>query len=658
MSRIPSVEQDYKGIVFKNIDDSSTQHLSRVLASVLLPLGGVMNAVKFWPSDISHSILVAWAILYLILGLMVALSIPLERHGKQKPADILEIAWVPILGAINIIIPWTVLEEIGVNPTKYHFSMTIMALVGGLGFMALLYPKLTKAIFIILPMITISSVGIFVSINDSELAGNMIFWGSAMVGATYAVSRVQTLLVDLKEESEQVARSDSLTGLLSRHGFLEDVARIQEEGNCSSLYLVLIDLDRFKSINDSLGHRYGDHVLKTVGKRLTESLPKNSSIGRLGGDEFSALLYNKSEVEASQILKQALNKIHKPIKFDDRKMHIRASIGVADLTTDGSIADVITEADQSMYRSKYNSLASVTFFDSSMRAELKKHADLERRFRSALENNEIIFYGQPIVRSSDLKPVGVELLARWPQADGTIISPDEFIPIANATGLVVDLGKQCLAKAGELLNLWSADSELNEIEIHVNISPKHLAYDLVDDVLNVLNHIDKPEKLGLEFVETDLISNIANDDNQLIALRELGVKIAIDDFGIEYSSLNYLRVLPISTIKVDKSFVSDIDTDLVNFEVVNAVLSIAKVLNLPVVAEGVESLAELDALKKLSNKILIQGYYVSRPEPITECDFTLRRLVRESRGTSTNQMLYSGVDFEMEDLNNSAQLEF
>jgi len=429
-------------------------------------------------------------------------------------------------------------------------------------------------------------------------------------------------LLELRRASEKTARHDDLTGLLSRSAFFNTLERTNQHAkNSSESILVLFDLDGFKAINDSFGHAAGDSVLQAVSRRLELFLPADATLGRLGGDEFAAVLTGDAGHLQKTIL-AALAAVGDPIQVESRELYVAASAGWTALDRNEESAVLMAQADAAMYRSKNTPSMTSTGFNADLRGELDRSLDLRQRFRTALRRNEIKFCAQPIVRSLDGAPIAVELLARWPQPDDTIVGPEEFTRVADETGLAVDLDRQALETARDLLVEWTDHPILGSLTVKANISPMHLHNSALVATVEELIPVPLRHRLGLEFVESRLITAAERHHEQLRELMEMGIVLSVDDFGVGYSSLAYLRTLPVSEIKIDRSFITDVDTDVINQGLIRAIVDISTTLGLPTIAEGIENEAELAEINRLG-VIGAQGYVISRPLPLDVASTTL-----------------------------------
>lgn len=468
----------------------------------------------------------------------------------------------------------------------------------------------------------------FVLSGELIFAALTVIWCIAIATLTRVGYHGMVELLELRKASERTARHDDLTGLLSRTAFFEtlkDCSTSRSKGDAARQpILALFDLDGFKAINDSFGHGAGDGVLRTVAERLALFLPDDASIGRLGGDEFAAVFW-ESPADVAMVVDAALGAVSEPVHIDGRELYVAASAGWTVVPQGAVSADLMAEADAAMYQSKNSTTAVSTGFDATLRDELNRSLDLRQRFRSALKRNEIEFWAQPLVRTSDSSPVAVELLARWPQDDATIVGPMEFTRVADETGLAVELDRQALVAARDLLDMWTDDPILGTMIVKANISPVHLHNSQLLQSVRDLIPQSMRHRLGLEFVESQLITAAERNHHQLRVLREMGVTVSVDDFGVGYSSLTYLRRLPVSEIKIDRSFITDLDTDAINQGLVRAIVDIASTLGLPTVAEGIETAEEFAAANRLGVS-LAQGYLLSRPGRVSYVEGVLREL--------------------------------
>lgn len=598
---------------------------SWIAATLVAPIIGPLATALFWSTSIPRPALVVWSLGHLLIGCFTLGALLAERWSRPTVANRLDamyrIGMVALFGAL----PWFNPAAAAQEPDGYILAITmVIASAGGTISVAQFAGR--RRLLISLVAVGNASYAVAYLVNDMLVMGLIsLLWlvVSATVGAVGANVNVE--LLRLRQYEETAARTDHLTGLLNRQGLFEELART-DTGPRS---LAIIDLDRFKLINDSFGHACGDRVLVEVAERLRDTLPSGSAIGRIGGDEFAAVLTEPGpDAPLQAILDDVLDVLSRPIDHGSRTIRIGASIGVTPLDEDATPSESFARADLSMYRSKGNAACQVTFFDASLQEELTRRVDLEQRFRRGLLEGSVTFWGQIIVRTADLEPVGIELLARWDD-EGIFVSPNDFIPIAEETGLTINLGRLALDQAANVLTRWAEVPQLAELEVSVNIAPAHLANGLVDDVLARFPTPDR--RLGIEFVETGLISSLRGDDEHLEALRAAGARLVIDDFGVGYSSLSYLSALPVDVLKIDRSFIENLATDPVRHRVVAAIANMAQALDLPCVAEGVEDAETAAVISDLGIE-RIQGFLYSRPQPLPNIEANLRQLLGVGSG--------------------------
>jgi diguanylate cyclase (GGDEF)-like protein/PAS domain S-box-containing protein len=426
----------------------------------------------------------------------------------------------------------------------------------------------------------------------------------------------------------QMAYHDSLTGLPNRALF-EDrltMALAQARRAHEMLAVMFLDLDRFKLVNDTLGHSAGDSLLRIVGEELTDLLREGDTVARVGGDEFTLLLPGiTTTADAVEVANRILARLKEPKRIGDREFRVTTSIGITVYPIDGDDAgSLLRNADTAMYRAKDRGRDNYQLFTSQMNETVLERLSLESDLRRAMENREFAVYFQPIAEVKSGHFMGAEALVRWEDPKRGLIPPDEFIPFAEESGLIVSLGEWVLREAVKQAKGW-IDDGLPELKLTVNLSAKQLQHEtLVDTVAEVLRESGlPPERLQLEITEGAMMSNVESAIRTLKELRHLGVGVAVDDFGTGYSSLSYLKRFPVDTVKIDRSFVRDLAIDANDAAIVTTVLAMAKTLDLLVVAEGVETRQQLEFLREYECH-WYQGYLLSRP--ITGDEFV--KLVR------------------------------
>lgn len=427
-----------------------------------------------------------------------------------------------------------------------------------------------------------------------------------------------------RKKAEQVihhaAFHDALTGLPNRSLFADRLSMAIERAKCASDYLfavVFVDLDRFKIVNDSLGHNMGDKLLVDLSRRVEKCVRSVDTIARLGGDEFAILLdgISKSDdaVEIADRIQAALQA--EPFMLGGHEFFTTASIGIAYSATGYERPeDILRDADTAMYRAKANGKARYEVFDNHMRARAVDALTLENELRHALENGEIVPHYQSIVSLETGEITGFEALARWEHPQRGLISPAEFIPMAEETGLIVPLGISILRQACRQIHEWQKTLGCPDLTISVNLSGRQFRQaDLVEAIEKVLFETGlRPHSLRLEITETIVMDNTAAAVEMLRRLKTIGVQLAVDDFGTGYSSLSYLHRFPFDILKIDRSFVSRMAIDRESRGIVRTIAALAAELGKEVVAEGVETEAHRDALLRLSCRYG-QGFLFSKP---------------------------------------------
>jgi diguanylate cyclase (GGDEF)-like protein len=423
--------------------------------------------------------------------------------------------------------------------------------------------------------------------------------------------------------------TDPLTGLPNRLLFIDRLGRLIKHAKRRkdhSFAVLFLDLDGFKMINDSLGHLIGDQLLLSVSDRLEKCLRMTDTVARLsdtftmarlGGDEFTVLLDDLKDPGDAKLAADRLMKVlTPPFILAGKEVFTSVSIGIAlSTTTYESPDDMLRDADTAMYRAKSLGKGRYEVFDADMRASLVARLQVETDLRHALERNEFRNFYQPIVALDTGKIVGFEALLRWQHPTRGLIGPDQFIHIAEETGLIRELGWWNLREACRQLSDWKAHSDnyLN-FTMNVNLSAKQfLQANLVEEIKNLIEELKfAPETLKLEITESTVMIDPVSTAKMLQEIKALGILLAIDDFGTGYSSLSYLHRFPLDTLKIDRSFISGTDQAGDEMEIAKTIMPMASNLRLDVIAEGVETVEQVDLLKKLRCKYA-QGYFFSKP---------------------------------------------
>ena len=434
---------------------------------------------------------------------------------------------------------------------------------------------------------------------------------------------------EAQRRADELARYDPLTGLANRRVFLEDLqAAIEETRRGSPPFAVFVlDLDRFKPVNDVHGHATGDQVLCKVAERLRLCIGEEGLVARLGGDEFAALVRQagaSGEMTdgAIKLANHILSAVTEPILFDEKAIEVGVSIGASVCPSDGVDPEtLIQNADLAMYRAKRDGRATFQFFEAGMEREVKARAALETDLRRAVAREEIKPYYQPIVALADQRVVGFEILARWEHPDGRIIPPDAFIPLAEESGLIAEMTFNLLRRACRNSAGWPDD-----VGLSLNVSPVQLKDPhLPTRLLAVLSASGfPPHRLEIEITETALVGDLATAKSVLSQLQSLGIRIALDDFGTGYSSLCHLRDFSLDRIKIDRSFVQTLMQDPDSEKIITAILGLGTSLGLPTTAEGIE---DIDTVRRMaaSGCELGQGYFFARAMPAQEAEAYAQR---------------------------------
>lgn len=424
-----------------------------------------------------------------------------------------------------------------------------------------------------------------------------------------------------RQQSEQIihhqAFHDPLTNLPNRILFEEQLVMALEEAEHSKLHVcvMFIDLDRFKRINDTLGHTVGDQLLCTIAQRLPDCLPEESCLARWGGDEFTLLLPQvDSEQEAIDVADRILESIKRPFSIASQTLFVGASIGIACSPEAGTTAEMLLQnADVALYRCKDQMSSGYQLYDPTMNAKAPELFMIENSFHDGLKRNEFVLYYQPKFNIVTNEIVGLEALIRWQHPTMGLVPPGLFIPIAEETGFIAEIGSWVLETACEQVVDWHGQG-FNPLSVSVNLSAQQFYQPtLLSELSNVLQSAKiPPQFLELEITETTAVANIELTTKLLQQVQDIGIRIAMDDFGTGYSSLNYLKKLPLDTLKIDQSFIRDLSSDTKDIEIVRAVISLALGLELDIVAEGVDKEEQIGILKALNCNI-VQGYYFSHP---------------------------------------------
>jgi diguanylate cyclase (GGDEF)-like protein/PAS domain S-box-containing protein len=439
----------------------------------------------------------------------------------------------------------------------------------------------------------------------------------------------------LERELRHRAFHDSLTELANRSLFANRLehARAKQRRTDKPVAVVVLDIDAFKTVNDSLGHSIGDELLIAAGERLRTAVRPGDTVARLGGDEFAILIEDAPGIDQlTQHAERLLACLNEPFELAGKTLVITASAGVTLISPHESADDLIRNADMAMYLAKREGKACVRQFEPALHHAALERLELEADLRRAVMCGEFVVHYQPMMELTTGRVAGFEALVRWEHPRRGLLGPPEFIGLAEETGIIVELGRWVLTQACAQARRWQERHGF-EGSVSVNLSARQLRDpSLVDDVVATLRDFQlDPRRLTLEITETVLMDDDAAV-NRLRELKALGVRLAIDDFGTGYSSLNYLRRLPVDIVKIDKVFVDGVATDRESVGLIRAILGMARALNLETIAEGVETGNQAHRLKELGSA-LVQGFYFAKPMP---ADATERFIATERTETTTS----------------------
>ena len=472
----------------------------------------------------------------------------------------------------------------------------------------------------------VQDIGTLVVIASLDgIYNSLLYFVTSLLG-TIAVATLLGIIATsgLRERMKQaehdlhlLALYDRVTGLSNRYAFElaieQTVLRHQRDGGGSAL--LFIDVDGFKKINDRFGHASGDQVLQEIGQRITYTLRAADVVARLGGDEFGAILVNTSNpADAAHVAENLVREAAKPFLMGEASAHIGFSIGIAMLPDDGEAAAILMHhADLAMYHAKSLGKSTYQFFSDTLDNAVRRRLDIEEGLRRAIRNNELSVMYQPQVSELNGAPQGIEALVRWIRPDGIAIAPSEFIPVAEESGLITDIGDFVLKQVCVDTNLLRQHG-LQVPVVAINLSGRQfMRRTFAQDMMRTLTAAGlTPEDIEIELTESILMDKLDEYRQIMADLSASGVKIAIDDFGTGYSSLSYLSKLPVSKLKIDQSFVQDLPHNANSQAIVTGIIGMAHALGLRVVAEGVETEAQAVCLRN-NGCDLLQGYCIGHP---------------------------------------------
>ncbi len=453
-------------------------------------------------------------------------------------------------------------------------------------------------------------------------------------------------LVQVHKELEFLALRDPLTKLANRNLFRDRFEQALREGKRSeeTVALLLVDLDGFKEINDTLGHLAGDLLLQEVAGRLTASIRESDTVSRLGGDEFTVILRNIENVyDVEEVARKILESLSAPVNILDEEVFVSGSVGAALYPDDaGTVEELLKNAGIAMYRAKEKGRNNCCFFTKEMNERISKRNEMKGDLQRALENREFRLYYQPIINMETGLISAAEVLMRWPHPRRGMIPPDEFIPLAEETGLIVPMGEWMLRTVCEQVKHLNKN-QFPPFRVAINISARQCQCPGFPDVVGrILDESGvNPEWLIFEITETAIVNEEEQNLGTLRQLRNMGIHLSIDDFGTGFSSLSYLKRFPVDAIKIDRFFMRDVPSDPESRALVKAIVAMAESLNLSVVAEGIETESQLDFLRLLKCNYG-QGFLFSKAVPFEEFQkMSQSNMIPKISGSSTRSSTVS-----------------
>ena len=434
----------------------------------------------------------------------------------------------------------------------------------------------------------------------------------------------------VQEKLQYLANHDVLTQLPNRSLFFDRLEQALARAHWHNrlIAVLFVDIDRFKYVNDTLGHETGDRLLQKITRRLLSSIREGDTVARLGGDEFAILLDDVANADdVSKLAQKIVDSLKPEFNIDGRSLQATASVGVSLYPNDGNQPSILLKnADMAMYRAKDLGKNNFQYYSDDLSARAFERLNLENKLRRAIAENQLEVYYQPQYDFSNKKIIAMEALLRWNHPELGVILPAEFIYLLEETSLIIEVGDWVLSEACRQIKEWHCLG-FDDLSISVNFSSRQFSeYNLVESIEKALGRVDlAPELLEIEITETLLINNVKGVAESLNKLSRLGVRLALDDFGTGYSSLSYLKRFPIHTLKIDRSFVHDITRNNSDTQITKAIIAMSKMLNLQVIAEGVEQKEQLDILLQ-NDCSIFQGYYFKEPMPAEECTNYLHSL--------------------------------
>ncbi len=513
--------------------------------------------------------------------------------------------------SVGLVISASVLVHLAGGSIEAHFQFFVV-----LAFLTLYQawlPFLLALVYVVIEHGVVGAIDPSAVFNSAADVAHPWKWAVIHGGFVLAAAFANILSWRL---TEQEALHDGLTGLPNRVALLESLAKTLEGRGRSSTAVLFIDLDNFKDANDAFGHHVGDELLIAVSQRLARQLRVGDVLARLGGDEFAIVLNDLTRPDDAQITaERLLASLDEPVCIGEVALSAWASMGLAYADCDTTAPDLLRNADLAMYEAKRNGGGRVAEYQPTLHSAALRRTELEAELRVALERGEFELHYQPIIDLASQRMVGTEALIRWQHPIRGLVLPLEFITAAEQSGLIVAIGAWVIRTACAQTAVWQEGSpDRAPLTVAVNLSPRQLIdRTLVATVAEALHDSGlDPSSLCLEITEGAVIKDFETTMPTLNALRTLGVSLALDDFGTGYSSLSYLKQLPVDSVKIDRSFVADLETDNPNAQIVLAIIELAHALGMSVTAEGTETHGQLDTLRAMRSDHA-QGYLLGRP---------------------------------------------
>lgn len=465
--------------------------------------------------------------------------------------------------------------------------------------------------------------------NTDSVGTRAVLVGLCLLLSAGVVTRF-ALAVRARESAQAAlayrATHDDLTGAVNRVLLIDRIGHaLTRTRNLEPLAVLYLDVDRFKSINDTLGHQVGDGLLIEVARRINLTTRAADTLGRFGGDEFVVLCEDIAPEDALRVAERIVAAVAAPLHVANGTLHVTVSVGIAVANEQPTSVDaLVRSADEAMYAAKRLGGNRSEVYGAELRKSLQQRREVEEALRDATLHGELRLHYQPVVRPDDGSVAGFEALLRWQRPDGTLIAPSDFVPIAEETGAIVPIGDWVIDRACEQLQAWNR-SGIDVPWISINVSAQQLQHGALQQTLEraLARTGADPTRLVIELTESALVTEDDADASQLQHIRRLGARVAIDDFGTGYSGLAYLRKLPVDMIKIDQAFVAEVVTDPSASAVLSAIVHLAHVLGFEVIAEGAESPEQIDVLRTLDCDY-IQGFYYAQPAPPSTTDIIAR----------------------------------